>query len=89
MIPSGILTEGVVTGSRLNHLCKVRLAGSRRPEQQKARPGFSLAREELRELDRQDDRLLQRVLRVLQPRHIVPLRGTRSPCLPRVHHRQL
>jgi hypothetical protein len=31
--------------------------------------------EELRELDGQDDRLFERVLRALQPRHIVPLQA--------------
>lgn len=37
-----------------------------RPVQQDAAPGLALAGEELRELDGQDDRLLQRFLGVLE-----------------------
>ena len=41
--------------------------------EQDALPGLAVADEELRELERQDDGLLERLLGVLQAGHVVPL----------------
>ena len=52
---------------------EVTLARPRRPVEQDARPRLALAREELRELDGQDDGLFQGVFRRVEARDVGPL----------------